>query len=97
MRIPGTAAFGGEVVLIPPLELRGRRQRYAAADLAADQVAAHGHQRRATLRPERGKDVGRPCAPVETRDDGSLDLERVQQRDRVMRKDGLLSIPRGLV
>src|SRR5947208_717364 len=97
MRIPGTAAFGGEVVLIPPLELRTRRQRYAAGGLAADQIAAHGDQRLATLRPERSNDVGRPCAPVETSDDGLFDLERVQQRDRIVRKHRLLSIPRGLV
>ena len=66
--VAGAAAFGGEIVLIPPLELRLRRQRHLAGFLAADQVAAHGDQRLAALRPERRDDIGRPRAPIEAGD-----------------------------
>ena len=44
--VAGTAALGGEVVLVPPLQLGLRRQRHPAGCLAADQVAAHRDQRR---------------------------------------------------
>ena len=39
--IADTASLGGEVELVPPLQLRGRRQRLLARLLVADQIAAH--------------------------------------------------------
>jgi hypothetical protein len=39
--VPGPAAFGGEVVLVPPLQLGRWRQRKPAGLLAADQIPAH--------------------------------------------------------
>jgi hypothetical protein len=56
------AAVGGEVVLVPPLELRRRGQRYLAGFLAADQIPAHRDERPAAFGPERRDDVGCPCA-----------------------------------
>src|SRR5262249_11377762 len=53
-----TAALRGEVILVPPLELSARRQRYFARFLAADQIAAYRNQRLAPLRPQRGDNVG---------------------------------------
>src|SRR5262249_46155671 len=94
--VAGPAAFGGEVELVPPLELGAGRERQLAGGLAADQIAADRDQRLAALRPGRRKDVGRPRSPVETGDDGALDLERVHQRDRVEGEDGLLAVPRRL-
>ena len=42
--VSGPAALGGEVVLVPPLQLGLRGQRQLAGCLAADQVAAHGDE-----------------------------------------------------
>ena len=95
--VAGTSALGGEVVLVPPLQLGLRRQRLPARCLAADQVAAHRHEAVAALRPERGDDVGRPRAPVEAGDDGRLDPERVHQGDRVDRERRLLAVAERLV
>ena len=39
------AAFGGEVILVPPRELRLWRQRLLVGRLAADKIAAHRHER----------------------------------------------------
>ena len=80
---PAAAALGGEVVLIPPLELGARRQWRLAGCLAADQVAADGDKARAALGPCRGDDVGRARTPVETSNGRLLDLERVEQRDGI--------------
>src|SRR5215211_5840867 len=77
--VAGPAAFGGEVKLVPPLKLGLRRQRELADRLTPDQVAAHGNERLAALRPQRRHDVGRPRAPVEACDDRVIDLERVHQ------------------
>ena len=71
--ITGLAAFCREVILIPPLELGFRRQRYFACFLAADQIAADGNHRLAALGPKRGDDVGGARAPIETADDRLLD------------------------
>jgi hypothetical protein len=43
--IPGRAALGGEVVLVPPLPLRDRRQRRLVGGRAADRIAADRDQR----------------------------------------------------
>ena len=66
--VAGPAAVGGEVVLVPPLELGLRRQRQLAGFLAADQVAAHGDKPVAAFGPKRRDDVGRPGTPVEAGD-----------------------------
>jgi hypothetical protein len=47
-----TAAIGREVELVPPFELCLWRQRHLAGLLAADQVAAHGDERPAAVRPD---------------------------------------------
>src|SRR5512133_278461 len=56
--VTGPAAVGGEVVLIPPLELSVRRQRQLAGLLAANQVPAHRDEPLAALGPQRRHDVG---------------------------------------
>ena len=91
--VAGPAAFGGEIILVPPLELGLRRQRHLAGFLAADQIAAHGDQRLAALRPERRDDVGRPRSPVKTGEDRLLDLERIHQGDDIDRDRRLLAVP----
>ena len=90
--VAGAAAFGGKIILIPPLQLGLGRQRLLAGFLAADQVAAHRNHRLATLRPERREDVGRPCAPVITGDGRFLDLERIHQGDDVERQRRRLAV-----
>src|ERR1700733_13056772 len=57
------AALGGEIELIPPLELGRRRQGRLAGFLAADQIAADRDQRLAALGPKRGDNIGRASAP----------------------------------
>src|SRR4029077_2026417 len=86
------AAVGSEVELVPPLTLRLRRQRLLVGGLAADQVAANGDVSRATLGPECSDHVGCPSAPVEAGDDRTVDLERVQERDRVEGEGRLLAV-----
>src|SRR5918993_2073073 len=81
--IARSAAFRGEVILIPPFELGLRRQRYLVRFTAADQVAADGDMGLATLRPERCDDVGRPRPPIAAGYDRLLDLERIHQGDAV--------------
>src|SRR5689334_19980529 len=39
--VSGASPLGGEVVLIPPLQLGFRRQRYLPRLLIADEIAAH--------------------------------------------------------
>ena len=75
-RIAGPAAFGGEIVLVPPFELGLRQQGHLANRLAADQVAAHRYHGLAALRPEGRHDVGRPRAPIAAGDDRFLNSER---------------------
>jgi len=88
------AAVGGEIILIPPLQLGRRRQRHLARRLAADQITAHRDQRLAALRPHGGNDVGRSRAPIKTADGGFLDLERVHQIDDVDSDHRLLAVAR---
>jgi len=64
--VAGPAALGGEVELVPPLELGLRRQGQLAGSLAADQVAAHGHESRAAFGRERRD--GLFLGPVRGRD-----------------------------
>ena len=95
--ITGAAALGGEVVLVPPLQLGLRRQRLLAGRLAADQIAAHRDQPVAALRPERGDDVGGSRSPVEAGHDRVLDPEGVHQGDGVDGQRRLLTIAGRLV
>jgi hypothetical protein len=95
--VPDPAAFSGEVVLVPPLELSGWRQRTLAGFLAADQIPAHRDQPGAALRPQRGDDVGCPRSPVEAGKDRPLDPEGIQQRDDVKGKRGLLAVADGVI
>src|SRR5262245_22658230 len=46
-----SAPFGGEVELVPPLELRFRRQRQLAHFLAADEIPTYGDESFAALGP----------------------------------------------
>src|SRR5262249_34208288 len=95
--VAGTATLGGEVVLIPPLELGAGRQRRLACGLAAYQVTAHRDEAVAALGPERCDDVGAPRAPIEPCEDGPLDLERVHQRRDVRGEGCLLAVTEGLL
>src|SRR5262249_16875363 len=71
--VPGPAAFGGKVKLVPPFELGLRRQRHPAGFLAADQITAPRDEGFAALRPERRDDIGRPRSPIETGERRFLD------------------------
>ena len=95
--VPGPAALGREVVLVPPLALGLRRQRQLAGLLASDQIPAHRHEPGAPLRPQRRDDVGRPRSPVGAGDDRRLDPEGVHQRDDVDCQDRLLPVAERLV
>src|SRR4029077_4223035 len=67
-------AFGGEVVLVPPLKFGPWCQRRAAGRLAADEVSAHRPAPLAPLSPGRRHDVRSPRTPVEAGDDRFGDL-----------------------
>ena len=77
--VAGPAAFGGKVILVPPLELSLWRQRHLAGLLAADQVPAHRDEGLAALREDGRDDVGRARAPIKTGQDRLLDPERIHQ------------------
>src|ERR1700733_8805877 len=72
--VAGPAAFGGEIKLVPPLQLGLRRQRRLAGFLITDQVTADGDQSLAALRPECRHDACSTRAPIETREGRFLDL-----------------------
>src|SRR5258708_24376089 len=67
--VAGSTALGGEVELVPPLELCLGRQGNPPRFLAADQVAADGNACLAALGPQRGDDVGAARSPVEAAED----------------------------
>src|SRR5262245_1209029 len=91
--IPRAAAFGGKIILIPPLELILWRQRRLAEFLAADQITAHGHHRLAALRPKRRDDVCRPRSPVKSGENRLLDFESIHQGDGIDSECRWLAIP----
>src|SRR6266566_1273902 len=93
--VAGPAAFGGKVILVPPLEFSLWWQRHLAGLLAADQIAAHRDEGLAALRPERRDNVGRPRAPIKTGEDRPLDLERIHQSDAIDGDHRLLTITEG--
>src|SRR5207253_2357000 len=90
--VAGATALGGEVVLVPPLELGLWRQRKRASRLAADQIAADRDEPSAALRPDRRQDGSGTGAPVEAGYDRPLDGERIEQRDRVDGQRRLLPV-----
>ncbi len=81
--VAGPASLGGEVELIPPLQLSLWRQRHLAGFLAADQITAHRDERLAALRPQCSDNVGVRAAPIESGDGRLLDLEGIHQGDDV--------------
>src|SRR5882757_3239365 len=76
-------ALGGEIELIPPLELGLWRQRLLAGLLSADQVTTHGNHGLAAFGPEHRHDVGGAGAPIKSADYGLLDLEGIHQSDDI--------------
>src|ERR671921_1915926 len=91
--VAGPAAFRGEIVLVPPLELSLWRQGHLVGFRAADQITTHGDQGLAALWPECRDDVGRPRSPITTGDGSLLDLESIHQGDGIDSEDRLLAIP----
>ena len=91
--VANPAALGGEIILVPPLELGFRRQRQLARFLVADQIAAHGHHGFAALRPKHRDDVGRSRPPIEAGEDRLLDVESVHERGDIRSKCGRLPVP----
>src|SRR5690606_30781188 len=61
-----------------------------------DDVAADGDESGAPLRPERGDGVGGASAPVVPAEDGIGNVQRVHERDRVVRERGLLAVADGV-
>src|SRR5205807_7211296 len=93
--VAGPAAFGGKVILVPPLELSLWRQRHLAGLLAADQVPTHRDEGLAALREDGRDDVGRPRAPIIPTEDRLLDPESIHQSDDIESDHRLLAIPEG--
>ena len=94
--VAGPAALGGEVILVPPLELRLWWQRHLAGLLAADQVSAHRDEGLAALREDGRDDVGRARTPIKAGQDRPLDLERIHQSNGINSDDRLLAIAEGV-
>src|SRR5207248_10395684 len=90
-------AFGSEVVLVPPLKLGGRRQRLLVGVLAADQVAAHGYERPASLWPERRDDVCSSRPPIKAGKNRTIDSQRIHQCNGVERQRRWLAVAKRLV
>ncbi len=86
------AAFGGEVILVPPLQLSLWRQRHLAGLLAADQIPAHRDETLAAFRPQRRDDVGRARAPIKTAEDRPANFECIHQSDDIDSDHRLLAI-----
>src|SRR4051794_32767856 len=61
--VAGPAAFRGEIILVPPMELSLGRQRHLVGFTATDQISTHGDHGLAALWPERRDDVGAVRAP----------------------------------
>ena len=95
--VAGAAALGGEVILVPPLQLGLRRQRRHAELLVADEIAAHRYHRLAALRPQCGDDVGGAGTPVAAADRGLLDAQRIHQGDDIGGDRRLLAVADRLV
>ena len=90
--VAGPAAFGGKIILVPPLELSLWRQRHLAGLLAADQVPTHGDERLAALREDGRDDVSRARAPIKTGQDRLANFERIHQSDGIDSDHRLLAI-----
>src|SRR3979490_2157270 len=91
--VAGPAAFRGEIILVPPLQLSLWRQRHLVGFTAADQITAYGDEGLAALRPERGDNVGRPRSPIITGEGRLLDLEGVHKSDDIDGNHRLLAVP----
>jgi hypothetical protein len=52
LAVPGKTIFCGEVILVPPGEFCLWRQRHPVGRGTSDQIATHGNNRLATLRPK---------------------------------------------
>src|SRR5712691_6696422 len=87
------ATLSGEIKLVPPFEFGLWWQRPLVALLAPDQIAAHGDQGLAALRPERGDDVGRPRAPIIPGEDRLVDVQRLHQGEDIDSEHRLLAVP----
>src|SRR5207245_11143780 len=85
-------AFGGEVELVPPLELSRGWQRLLVRLLAADQVATHGYERPAALWPERGDDVGTSRSPIKAGNDRTVDFQGIHQCYGIQRQSRWLAV-----
>ena len=81
---PRAAPVRREVVLVPPFELRLRRQRHFVGFSAADQVSADRHERVAALGPQRRDDIRGPGAPIEGDEDRSFDAESAAEGSPLM-------------
>src|SRR5262249_52449860 len=88
----GSASLGGEIVLVPPLQLGRGRQWYFAGRLAANQITAHRDQALAALGPERGHDVCAARSPIESGENGLLDVERIHEGDEIGSQSGWLAV-----
>src|SRR5580698_4222895 len=84
------AAFGGKVILVPPLIFFFGRQGVPIGRGASDKVTAHGDQSLAALGPESRDNIGGPAAPVEAGDDGLVDFERIHHSNGINGNRGLL-------
>src|SRR5215472_9210002 len=60
--------------------------------LTADQITADRNHGLAALRPQHGDDIGGARAPIETTENGFVDLERIHERDRVDRERRRLAV-----
>jgi hypothetical protein len=77
--VAGPAAFGGEIILVPPLQLGLWRQRRLVGFLAADQITAHGDQ--ALQRSGQSAAMMSAVRPPQSKpgEDRLLDLESIHQ------------------
>ena len=94
--VAGPAAFGGKVILVPPLELSLWRQRHLAGLLAADQIPTHGDEGLAALREEAAMMSAVRAPQSNPAEDRPLDLERIHQSDDIESDHRLLAIAEGV-
>ena len=79
--------------MVPPLELGLRRQRQLVGFAVGEQITTYGDQGFASLRPERGDDVGRPPSPIKAAEDRLVDFESIHESDRIDGDHRRLAVP----
>src|SRR5688500_7599400 len=87
----GPTALTVEVVLVPQCMFDGGRRRARRARDVEHVVTTTRHESTYPLGPKGGHDARRAPTPVETAHHRAIQIERVHEREQIVRQRGLLS------